>query len=289
MYDRHIDTFLAAARAGSFSKAAELLYISPSAVLQQVAALEQSLSVRLFSRGNRGITLTPAGAYFFQEAQALVQRTEEVRRELKRLDGQSDRCIRVGVNYFHTLRAFYKIWFHFQQSSPEDTLQTIPIGDESPAALEGIDLLEGLYFKEPWQKDFEFIPVGHTPICVAFSHNHPLSKRKLLSPRELAGIPILTIHQGLSREMDAAAHMLAEVGAQMESIQFYDPAAFLRCITQKRGILLTEYWHDLNTHLTVVPIEWDGHYGFFIKKPCTGAVSDLARFIRQSACNWKAL
>lgn len=47
MYDRRIDTFLAAAKASSFSKAAEQLYITPSAVVQQVAALEQSLSVRL--------------------------------------------------------------------------------------------------------------------------------------------------------------------------------------------------------------------------------------------------
>lgn len=70
--------------------------------------------------------------------------------------------------------------------------------------------------------------------------------------------------------MDAAAHALKIAGAQMEFIQFYDPAAFLRCITENRGILLNEYWHDINVQLKIVPIEWDYYdtYGFFVKRQC---------------------
>ena len=66
MYNRQLDTFLKVAELGSFSKAAEALYITPSAVIQQINNLEQSLQVNLFIRTKRGTHLTPAGEYLQQ-------------------------------------------------------------------------------------------------------------------------------------------------------------------------------------------------------------------------------
>ena len=58
MYNRQLDVFVKAAELGSFSKAAEALYITPSAVIQQVNGLEERLGVKLFDRSRRGIVLT---------------------------------------------------------------------------------------------------------------------------------------------------------------------------------------------------------------------------------------
>lgn len=51
----------AAADAGSFSKAAEEAYITPTAVIKQINLLEESLGVKLFDCTHRGLTLTKAG------------------------------------------------------------------------------------------------------------------------------------------------------------------------------------------------------------------------------------
>lgn len=59
-----IQTLLAfetAARLGSFSRAAESLFLSQSAVTYQIKALESYLDTRLFDRKGRGVKLTPAG------------------------------------------------------------------------------------------------------------------------------------------------------------------------------------------------------------------------------------
>lgn len=48
MYNPQLDTFVAVAEQGSFSKAAEKLYITPTAVMKQINALE-SISALLFS------------------------------------------------------------------------------------------------------------------------------------------------------------------------------------------------------------------------------------------------
>jgi len=64
--------FEAAARTGSFARAAETLNMSRPAVSQQIQALESSLNRQLFKRGARSITLTEAGkAYLPTVAQAL--------------------------------------------------------------------------------------------------------------------------------------------------------------------------------------------------------------------------
>ncbi len=50
MYNRHLETFIAVADLGSFSKAAEALYISSTAVIKQINLLEQELGLTLFER-----------------------------------------------------------------------------------------------------------------------------------------------------------------------------------------------------------------------------------------------
>ena len=57
MYDRQSDAFIQAADAGSFSRTAEALLISSTAVVKQIDLLEGSLGVQLFGRTPRGQTL----------------------------------------------------------------------------------------------------------------------------------------------------------------------------------------------------------------------------------------
>lgn len=62
---RQLDCFVAAAECGSFSAAAKRLYLSQSAVSQQIIALENELGCALFERAGHAVTLTAAGEYFF--------------------------------------------------------------------------------------------------------------------------------------------------------------------------------------------------------------------------------
>ena len=53
MYNPQLDTFICVVEAGSFSKAADKLYISPPAVIKQINSLENNLGVQLFARTHR--------------------------------------------------------------------------------------------------------------------------------------------------------------------------------------------------------------------------------------------
>ena len=50
MFNPQLKTFVYAADSGSFARAAEFLYISPTAVMKQINALEQHLGLKLFDR-----------------------------------------------------------------------------------------------------------------------------------------------------------------------------------------------------------------------------------------------
>ena len=58
VYNPQLETFLRVADAGSFNKAAEEAYITPTAVIKQINLLENSLDVKLFERTHRGLILT---------------------------------------------------------------------------------------------------------------------------------------------------------------------------------------------------------------------------------------
>ena len=73
MYNPQLETFIRAADAGSFNKAAEESYITPTAVIKQINLLESSLGVKLFERSHRGLTLTNAGRSLYQDAKYIIQ------------------------------------------------------------------------------------------------------------------------------------------------------------------------------------------------------------------------
>ena len=54
MFDGRLETFIKVAECGSFTKAADELYITPTAVMKQINALEGELSAKLFERTNHG-------------------------------------------------------------------------------------------------------------------------------------------------------------------------------------------------------------------------------------------
>ncbi len=83
-----LEAFEAAARHQSFTKAAEELSVTQSAVCRQVGALESFLAVKLFQRTRRGVTLTEAGRDYSRRVGA---RLDEVERDTLELMGRGGR------------------------------------------------------------------------------------------------------------------------------------------------------------------------------------------------------
>jgi DNA-binding transcriptional LysR family regulator len=94
---RRVLTFREVARTGSFSRAAEALSLTQSAVSQQVAALERQLGLRLLHRGRGGVRPTPAGETLLEHAVALADRLALAGAQLGALAGDERRALRLGA------------------------------------------------------------------------------------------------------------------------------------------------------------------------------------------------
>ncbi len=72
LYNSQLDTFIQVAKAGSFSGAAKVLGVTPTAIIKQMNSLEARLDLTLFHRSRQGLTLTHAGEVLLKDAEQLV-------------------------------------------------------------------------------------------------------------------------------------------------------------------------------------------------------------------------
>jgi DNA-binding transcriptional LysR family regulator len=95
---RHLQALVVVADEGTFSRAAERLGYTQSAVSQQVRALEQMVGATLFDRpgGPRPVTLTPAGEVMIGHARALLARLGEAAAEMQALMAGETGTLRLG-------------------------------------------------------------------------------------------------------------------------------------------------------------------------------------------------
>ena len=82
-----LQAFLAVAESGSFSRAAERIYLTQPAISKRIAALEREIDARLFDRIGRGIHLTPAGEALLTRARNVLKELDDVKRGITNLSG----------------------------------------------------------------------------------------------------------------------------------------------------------------------------------------------------------
>lgn len=97
MNSRQITYFLAVADAESFSRAAEFLHISQSALSTRIGELERLANVRLFERRPHGVSLTPAGCRLLPHARRIVEAIDGARRSFETGEKSGGATVLIGV------------------------------------------------------------------------------------------------------------------------------------------------------------------------------------------------
>ena len=134
------------ANRGSFSAAADALFLSQSAVSQQVATLEREVGMPLLARSSDGPRLTDAGASLLAHADAVIARLEEAERELGEIAGLQSGRLRLAsfpsasaTLVTRALSAFRDrypgIQLQFSEHEPEQSLPLLRRGDIDLAVL----------------------------------------------------------------------------------------------------------------------------------------------------------
>lgn len=152
MYNPQLDTFICVVEAGSFSKAAEELYISAPAVIKQINSLENSLNLQLFERTHRGLIITEAGKSLYQDAKYLIQYSKESLIRAREAMNHNEEIIRVGISPMTPPEVFVELWPKIQKIYPEMKFKLITFENTPENAREilanmgkNIDVIAGIF------------------------------------------------------------------------------------------------------------------------------------------------
>jgi DNA-binding transcriptional LysR family regulator len=121
--------FAAVAASRSFSRAASLLGVSPSALSQTVRGLEERLGVRLFNRTTRSVSLTEAGETLFARVSPAVAEIGAALGDAQRHGASPAGIVRVHSFRFPATRFITPVLAPFSAAYPEITLD-ITLDDE---------------------------------------------------------------------------------------------------------------------------------------------------------------
>lgn len=94
---RQVKIFLSAVKHMNFSRAAEELHVTASAVSLQIKEMEDDMGVKLFARENRKIELTSAGEYFLIYARRVTGTLNEANTMMDRLRGAEAGVLKIGL------------------------------------------------------------------------------------------------------------------------------------------------------------------------------------------------
>lgn len=157
---RQLITFITAAQMSSFSKAAEALGYTQSAVTIQIKNLEEELDTKLFDRMGKQVSLTARGRQFLAHAHNIANEISQAKTALAG-EGELKGSITIGTNESLCFTKLPAILTYFRQHHPK---MNICIVFDSPEQLlemmehNQVDLvyfLDEPWYNNSWQKEME--------------------------------------------------------------------------------------------------------------------------------------
>jgi DNA-binding transcriptional LysR family regulator len=114
-----MEMFVRVVETGSFSKAAKDFQVTQPTVTKQMAATEARLKVRLLNRNTRGVSLTEAGALYYEKCKGIVRDVEEADSSVKTRQSQAQGLLRVGTSVAFGRRVLTPLALEFMAKNPQ--------------------------------------------------------------------------------------------------------------------------------------------------------------------------
>lgn len=172
-----LQAFLAVAESGSFSRAAERIFLTQPAISKRIAALEQSLGTRLFDRIGRRVRLTEAGRTLLARTQRLLTDLDDIRRSISNLSGTISGELRFATSHHIGLHRLPTALQRFHQTYPQVRLDLRFMDSERACSAVAQGELELAVVTLPPKAlhPLTLTKVWDDPLDVVVAPNHPLA------------------------------------------------------------------------------------------------------------------
>lgn len=267
MYNPQLDTFLHVADAGSFNKAAEESYITPTAVIKQINLLEASLGVKLFERTHRGLILTKAGKSLYQDTKYVIQYCRDSVTRAKNAMQEDTKVIRIGSSPMTPAQLLMQLWPKIQTHCPDMKFQIIPFENTPENAREilgnlgkNIDVVGGIFDETMLElRRCAGLELSRESFCCAVSIHHRLAEKDRLKPEDLYGENLMLMRRDWSHYVDRLRDDIWQNHSRIHIVDFdfYSMEAFNRCENSNDVLLAIPGWASVHPLLKVIPVDWE--------------------------------
>lgn len=264
--------FLAVAEFKSFTKAANLHYISQTAITQQIHTLEEQMGVTLVDRSKRPIALTPAGHVFQVEAKAILEHMTLAMDKVHEASSGLVGALRIGYTKGYERSGLAKLLREFRLKHPNIMITCYRSDTDALAA----GLLNNDYdIIFTWdstnilqEDDIEYKQRESVPLSVALYDTHPLAHRNSLTRKDLKGQSILFMSPSGAGESYGDNHFMElyrQAGYQPNILfRSSDTESILLMVSAEEGIsIMPSYLTNTLTdakNLVFVPLIGEGEF-----------------------------
>ena len=186
---RDMESFVMLCRLRSFTKAAEYLFISQSALSRRIKSLEEQLGVELVKRGGTTLEMTREGEWFYQSCLRMLKEKEELCYCMQRFQAKEEGVLRifydaVTILWPRILNAIMQLRSTYPQMQVELIRDDfLDIGNALSENRADACLTEASWIED--QAAFSWTLIGEDHLMACLSHHHALLRKPFLILEEL--------------------------------------------------------------------------------------------------------
>ncbi|NWN83970.1 MAG: LysR family transcriptional regulator [Halomonas sp.] len=186
--------FLAVVDAGSITAAARRIPIAQPALTRQIRLLEESVEAQLLERDRKGVSLTCAGRFLYDQGRRLIAELDSITKKTRAIsDGYND-SLSIGITTIHPcIRSISVLISRFRTQHPgiRLTLASMLSGPQTNAILDG-SIDAGILFTE-WGDEprLDYLPLASFRMAVITSRHYPLTTASPTSLHAFSEAPFI--------------------------------------------------------------------------------------------------
>ena len=274
--------FEAAGRLASIRQAAAELHVTPAAVSRQVKVLEEYLGVRLFNRGHRAITLTPAGKQYLTE---ISSHLAAIRRATGKFKAREPRVLNIRAYTTFAMRWLIPRLSSFHASHPDVEVRLTTSLDWVDFHREDVDAAIRLGTGE-WAGVHadRLVPNELAPVC------SPVLVRGAVLPMDPAALSKQTLLHSLARADDWANWLDAAGATKVDAyggLKYESSVLAYQAAIEGHGFAIAQKVlvdSDLQSRRLVAPFELAldmGHNTYYLVFPISQRSSPKLALFRR--------
>ncbi|HOY01104.1 LysR family transcriptional regulator [Zoogloea sp.] len=218
MADRRLQVFHAVARHGSFTRAAEALFMTQPAVTFQIKQLEEQFNTRLFDRGHGRVTLTSAGELVMAYAERILGLSEELESRVSELTDELSGILHLGTST--TIASYWlpQLLEGFKRRYPR-VIPRVSVGNSQLIETRVMDrnLDVGLIEIITEQPTLDRRSAGRDELQLIVPPDHPLAGARSVRAEQLVSYPLLHREPG-NAIRDLVDQFFAAAGIPFEDL-----------------------------------------------------------------------